>query len=267
VAVIRVGDWALASRILATGSVRVNRAINQAVLQEAQFFRAQVIAGIRDQSPGGQAFKPLSASTLAVRRFKKFNGTKALLNRGDLRNSIRVHRQGAGAAFVGVLRSARNRDGRPLANVAELNEWGSRPIVIQVTPKMRRLLAIMHRREGNSSTTKGGMASTGVGIIVVQIPARPFIRPVADKLYSNRGEVRDRFLSRVAWNLRGDFGGPGAQGRGASVLGAFTEGGGTNLTRGRRSRGGGGILGFISRLFRGPGGPARDPNTGRFMRR
>lgn len=266
--VIRVGDWDLARRILAPGAARrVRRAIDQAVLQEAQFLRNKIIEGMRDQAPAGKAFKPLAASTLAVRRFKRFRGTKALINRGDLRNSIAVHRESFGA-FVGVLRSARNRQGMPLANVAELNEFGSRPIVIQVTPKMRRFLAGALRREGGGSGTftGGGGGATGFGIVVIQIPARPFIRPVADKYYGDRDVVAARFLGRVGWLLRGDFGGPGVPGSGrggGGALSAFSPGSGS-----RRRGGGGGFLSFFMRLFRGGGGgPARDPRTGRFLRR
>lgn len=266
-AVVRVGDWALARRILTGAAPRVRRAIDQAVQQEAHFLRAKIVEGLVSQSPGGQAFRPLAASTLAVRRFKRFRGTKALLNRGDLRNSIAVHRETFGA-FVGVLRSARNRQGAPLANVAELNEWGSRPIVIQVTPKMRRFLAAALRSSGGGAFTGGGGGAGGFGIVVVQIPARPFIRPVVDRYYGNEREVADRFLRRVGLLLGGDFGGPGVpgSGRGGASLGGIL-GGGAGGARGGRS-GGAGQLSFLARVFRGGGGgPERDPRTGRFVRR
>lgn len=263
--VVRVGDWALAHRILAGGARRVRRAIDQAVLQEAQFMRSKIVEGLVSQAPGGQAFRPLAASTLAVRRFKRFRGTKALLNRGDLRNSIAVHRDRDGA-FVGVLRTARNRQGAPLANVAELNEWGSRPIVIQVTPKMRRFLAGALRGAGGGSGGGGG-GGGGIGVIVVQIPARPFIRPVVERYYANESEVRERFLHRVGTLLGGDFGGPGVtpSGRGGGLGGLSSTLGGAS---GSRGGGAGGAISFVSRIFRGGGGggPERDSH-GRFVRR
>lgn len=255
----RVGDWLLAQRILTGASARVKRAIDQAVLQEAHFLRAKIVAGIVSQAPGGKAFKPLAASTLAIRKFKRFSGTKALLNRGDLRNSISVKKESHGA-FVGVLRTARGRQGQPLANVAELNEWGSKPIVITITPKMRRFLAAALSQGGGGG---GGSDTGGIGVVVVQIPARPFIRPVVDRYYGNQREVAGRFLQRVGRALRGDFGGPGVSpsGRGGSGLGGAL-GGGT------RGRGGGGAISWLSRVFRGGGGgPERDPATGRFRRR
>jgi phage gpG-like protein len=263
VPVSRVGDWALAARILAPGAARrVRRAIDRAVLQEAHFLAREIKAGLVSQTPGGQAFRPLAPSTLAVRRFKRFRGTKALLNRGDLRNSITVRSETLGA-FVGVLRTARGRDGAPLANVAELNEWGSRPIVIQVTPKMRRFLAAAMRSTGGGHNfTGGGGASTGFGVIVVQIPARPFIRPVADQHYGNETEVAQRFLHRVGTLLGGDFGGPGVRPSGRGSAGGLVVGGGT------RAGGSGASISWLSRLFRGGSeGPERDPTTGRFRRR
>lgn len=266
----KVGDWALAHRILNGGGLRVRRAIDRAVVQEAQSLRSKIIEGLVSQEPGGQAFKPLAESTLAARRYKGFRGTKALLNRGDLRNSIAVHREHFGA-FVGVLRTARNRNGASLANVAELNEWGSRPIVIQVTPKMRKFLAALHRTSGGTAFTGGGGqaggGASGFGVIVMQIPARPFIRPVVEKYYSNQEEVRARFMARVGLLLGGDFGGPGVLGSGNGGR----PGSATSGRRGRsRGRGGGGIISFLSRLFRGgggSGGPERDPRTGRFLSR
>lgn len=255
--VVRVGDWALAHRILTGSSIRVRRAIDQAVLQEAHFLRQKIVEGIVEQAPGGQAFRPLAASTLAVRRFKRFRGTKALLNRGDLRNSITVRGE-HGGAFVGVLRTARGRNGAPLANVAELNEWGSRPIVIHVTPKMRRFLAASLRSGGGGGGTGQG-GGGGLGIVVVQIPARPFIRPVVDRYYSSNQMVANRFLFRVGTNLHGDFGGPGVptRGRGGSGFGGL----GAVATRGGGARGG---ISFLSRIFRGGDGQERDPRTGRF---
>lgn len=259
--VVRVGDWALAHRILNTGAARVRRAIGQAVLQEAHFMRGHIVSGLRDQAPGGKAFIPLAATTLAVRRFKRFKGTKALINRGDLRNSIKVQRHG-NDAFVGVLRSARGRGGQSLANVAEMNEFGSRPIVIRVTPKMRKFLAAALSKDGGERA-RGGGGGGGTGIIVVRIPARPFIQPVVDRYYSNQNEVAERFLRRVGILLGGDFGGPGVPGtgRGAVLSGTARDTGG-----GRRGRGGGGMIGFISRLFRRRSSPQRDAR-GRFVSR
>jgi hypothetical protein len=211
--VIRVGPWPVARRILATAAPRLQRAIGQAVMQEAQALRAEIIGGLTSQAPGGDPIKPLAASTIAKRRLLRFSGTKALIVRSDLRRSVTVQDLPGFGAFVGVNRTARGRGGQLLANVAELNEFGSRPIAIRITPRMRRFLMAL-RGAGGGAGGEGaggggggaGGAGGGPGIVIVQIPARPFIRPAADKLFGNREQVSARFLGRISRLLGGDFG-------------------------------------------------------------
>lgn len=209
--VVLTGAWLVARRILATGAPRVRRAIDQAVMQEAQLLRGEIVRGLTEQAPGGNPIRPLAQSTILKRRLLRFQGTKALIVRSDLRRSVTVQRTSAGA-FVGVLRSARGRDGASLANVAQMNEFGSRPIVIRITPRMRRFLIAMFGKGEGGRDRRGRFTSSafqggpGTGIVVVQIPARPFVRPAVEKLFSNESEVRDRFLGRIARQLGGDFG-------------------------------------------------------------
>jgi Phage virion morphogenesis family len=199
-AIIKTGPWLVAHRILANGAHRYRRALAQAVAQEAQLFRRRVVEGFRDQAPGGVPFKPLAATTLKLRRFKGFGGTKALIVRGDLRNSITARRAGEFAYTVGVHRGARGRSGQDLVNVARVHEFGA-TVVLRITPKMRRFLAVALKGEGGGNGGGGG----GIGIIVIRIPPRPFLRPVADRWF-NGSRARDRFLARVARNMGGAFG-------------------------------------------------------------
>lgn len=205
----KIGPWRLTRRILAAGPVRAQRAFDAVVLQEALFFERKAKAGIRSQAPGGQRFKPLSPNTLKIRRFLGFRGTKALIVRGDLRNSIKAIPVTRGVAFVGVRRSARSRDGKSLVNIARVHEFGAGPIIIRITPKMRRFLAAAGVFDGDgSSPAGGGGGGGGLGVIVVRIPARPFLGPIRDRFF--RGpEARRRVLWRVAIMLRRDFGTPG----------------------------------------------------------
>lgn len=219
----------------------IRRALAVAVAQEAQFFRRKVVEGIREGAPGGQRFEPLKETTLAIRRFTGFQGTKALIVRGDLRSSIKVvNRTGVLGAesFIGVLRSAKSSDGKDLVNIAAVHEFGSRTFLIEVTPAMRRFLAAAFSQElGGLSGGRGGLTR---GVIVVKIPPRPFLQPVADTFFSGPVAAA-RFQARVAAAMGFTFGGRGGGGGGAGSLGAAL----------RRAR----------------GGPARDPNTGRFLRR
>lgn len=242
------GDWRKAARILRIAPVRIRVALDRAVLQEAQFFRTKVVEGFRKQAPGGQPFKPLAETTLALRRFKGFGGTKALMVRGDLRNSIKVTKKATalGAeAFVGVHRTERNKDGKSLVNIAEVHEFGSRPIVLEMTPAMRKFLAVVFTQELGGFGS-GGEGGNGTGIIIIQIPARPFLRPVIDK-YFNSVDSRLRFQARVAANLQGMMG----------IMGAVPGIPGLSSSQGRT------LFSSVSQaISRARSGPGRDPTNG-----
>ena len=191
-AVSRTGDWARARRLLTAAPQRLQAAIGAAVRQEAHALRNEIVQGLTRQAPGGEPLKPPSPLTIAARELEGFGGTKALIVRGDLRNSITVFVQGD-EAFIGVSRSARSKDGASMVDLAKLHEFGGPPVIIPMTPKMRRFLFALLRQAGKEPT--GG---SGRGVIVVQVPARPFLRPAFDKF---REGASRRFLERVAREL------------------------------------------------------------------
>ena len=199
--VTKIGAWTRVGQLLAAAPRRVQEAVDKAMLQEGQFLRTKIVEGIREQAPGGRAFAPLAPTTLAIRKFRGFGGTKALLVHGDLRNSITVTKDGD-RVLVGVLRTARGRAGQPLADIAALHELGSRPIVMKLTPKARAFLHAAFRRAGLDAP---GAGHPSTGIAVIQVPARPFLSPVFEK-YAQPDQVSRRFVERVAANLGGDFG-------------------------------------------------------------
>lgn len=191
-AVSRTGDWARARRLLTAAPQRLQAAIGTAVRQEAHALRNEIVQGLTRQAPGGEPLKPPSPLTIAARELEGFGGTKALIVRGDLRNSITVVVQGD-EAFIGVSRSARSKEGASMVDLAKLHEFGGPPVIIPMTPKMRRFLFALLRQAGKEPT--GG---SGRGVIVVQVPARPFLRPAFDKF---REGASRRFLERVARDL------------------------------------------------------------------
>ena len=99
--VVKIGDWTRVGKLLSGAPQRVQAAIDKAMRKEGHFLRTNIVEGIREQAPGGRAFAPLAPTTLAIRRFRGFGGTKALIAGGDLRNSITVTREGD-QVFVGV---------------------------------------------------------------------------------------------------------------------------------------------------------------------
>jgi phage gpG-like protein len=183
------GDWAVARRLLAGGPVKLKAAVGTALRQEAQLLRKEIVQGITRQAPGGESLKPPSPLTLAARQMKGRGGTKALMVSGDLRNGIAAIVKGD-EAFVGVPRKARGKNGKSLVDVAQVQEFGAGPIIIPMTPAMRRFLFALLRVAGEAS---GG--GSGKGVVVVQIPARPFLRPAFQKFQKG---VQKRFLGRVA---------------------------------------------------------------------
>lgn len=142
--------------------------LDAAVLAEAHFFRTKIIEGLTEQAPGGVPIKPPADETIRRRQAAGFGGTKALIVRADLRNSVSVVKQG-GEVFIGVLRKATGRTGQSLANIAEMNELGA--IIARPTKR---------------------------GISIQTIPARPFLRPAFEAFAPGAGQ---RFLERVAKKL------------------------------------------------------------------
>lgn len=193
---VLLGPWGTVIRTLASAPKDLKEAKHKALLQEAEFFRAQIVIGLRAQAPGGRAFKPLSETTIALRRFFGFKGTKALLRNAYLRNSIAVVTVTDGVVFVGVLRTAKTPKGESLIDIARLNEEGSKPIVIKMTPKMSALLHAAFRAFGKNLKNNSFPRKAGTGIIVVQIPARQFMGPVFEQ-HGKPEEASKRFAERV----------------------------------------------------------------------
>ncbi|MEB2312370.1 MAG: hypothetical protein OZ921_00540 [Sorangiineae bacterium] len=96
-------------------------------------------------------------------------------------------------AFIGVSRQARSKDGASRMDLAKLHEFGEPPVIIPMTPKMRRFLFALLRQAGKEPT--GG---SGRGVIVVQVSARPFLRLAFEKF---REGASRRFLEPVARDL------------------------------------------------------------------
>ena len=62
--------------MLQRGAQRMRQGIEQAVRQEAQLLRKEMVQGLTRQAPGGEAIAPPSELTLAARRLRGFGGTK-----------------------------------------------------------------------------------------------------------------------------------------------------------------------------------------------
>lgn len=197
------GDWKKAVEICGSMQERFKRVAKKAVLQEAQFLRGKIVEGLREQAPGGDALAPLSPLTLAIRSFERFKGSKALMRTASMRNAIIVKAVPEGA-FVGILRTAKSKTGENLVNVAEMNENGSEPIIVPITPASRRYFHAALAAAGLEAP-KGGPSGGGAAIAIVRIPARPFMAPPFNK-YETPGAVRARFFKILFEEMNDDLG-------------------------------------------------------------
>lgn len=202
-----VGDWRQASKLLKTAVEKdaMKKALYYATMLEAQEAKRQIVSGITRQSPAGKRFLPIAVITKILRLAKGFRGSKALLVSGTLQKSIVVRPAGIGRFYVGVLRNSRSADGRDLFRIATVHEYGA-VIVIRVTAKMRRYLMMTLNKYGARVRTphrfRGPNAGTlGRPIIVIRIPARPFIGPVLERLVKNRNALRKRMQANIASKL------------------------------------------------------------------
>lgn len=200
-----VGDWSKAARITDSMGARFAKAQERAVLQEAHYLRGQIIKNITSGGAlAGAPFAGLSPGTLVVRAFRGFGGTKPLIVTGALRNSVSVVKLSGGAVFVGIRRGAAGKGGKGGANLAELHEFGG-SWTQRMTAKMRRFLAAAFRKAGRPFGQ--GKGSKGAGVIVVRIPARPFVGPVVER-FARPEDVKERFWKVVAAGMGYDLGTP-----------------------------------------------------------
>ncbi len=194
--VVKVGDWARAAEVLGRAARGMHSSIDRALRAEAQGLRTEIVSGLTNQAPGGSPIRELAPSTLAARRLGGFRGTLALIRRADLRNAITVVTRDM-SVFVGVPRKTVR--GKDLIDIAKENEFGFGPIVIRITERMRRFLAVLLREAGGRREGAEG-AGSGSGVVIVHIPARPFLRPAFETW---RVGVRKRFLRRIGRDVFG----------------------------------------------------------------
>lgn len=192
----QTGDWRRAHHLLAKGARELGKSVDRALVQEAHALRTTLVEGLDKQAPAGHALTPLAPLTLAARQLRRFRGTKVLIRTAELRNSLAVIRR-ASLVFVGIPGTARGRDGHSLSARAEAHEFGTGPTIVPITPRMRRFLFALYRQAGREAVRTGGR---NAGVVVIQIPPRPFMRPV---LAAFQVGATRRFLARVAADLTG----------------------------------------------------------------
>ena len=157
-------------------AVVTSKVLRQALLKEGHELRKIIVSGLRAQAPGGDSIKPLKPITIALRGARGSGGmksSKALIDSATMIRSVKVWELHGLSVFVGVHRSARSKDGKELANIAEIHEFGTKPFVIPVTDKMRRWWMAMVA----AGVFNAPLSPTKTAIQHPGIPARPWLRP------------------------------------------------------------------------------------------
>lgn len=185
------GQWKQATAAMSNLSLRAKAAEHVATLQEAHFYRVKVLDAFKTSgASNGRPWEPNAPSVVAEK-----GSSKPLIDTGDLRQSVTVIDTGA-LVFVGVPSKKRARDAdAPLVSIAEVHEFG-KIILIPVTDKMRKFLMAKLAELGFPEST--GRGEFLGNILILEIPERSFLRSTADKYYSNRTIIRDRYLRRLA---------------------------------------------------------------------
>lgn len=150
------GEWDKARKILANMDARYEKAVKKALSRCGIYLVGQIKRGIRNQKPGGKQYEPLHPFTIARK-----GSSKAMIDDGDFLNAV-TYRVTGNQVFVGVLKTAKDSDGKPLVNIAAVHEFGAE---INVTDKMRGYLHSIGLHLKPTTT-------------VIKIPARPTFGPV-----------------------------------------------------------------------------------------
>lgn len=185
-------------------------ALELATRQQAEIMRKQIIDGIRNQAPAGKPMQGLSRLTIALRKARGFDGTKALIRTGAFVRAIVVERVSFATYFVGVIRGTEDSRGNNAADIAAINEYG-RTIVVRVTPKMRAFLMAALRLAGelgHRDPSQGGIRSGPITqrYMVIRIPPRPTITPIFAEAKKNpqriQAEIQTRFMHLIGYSAR-----------------------------------------------------------------
>lgn len=100
------------------------KAVKKTLRKEAVMLRGMMQTGIRSQAPGGQKFQELAEVT----KLRK-GSSLALIDKSDLlrsHNVTEVEGSAGMALFVGVHRNVPGKHGKPMYNLAEIHNYGTK---------------------------------------------------------------------------------------------------------------------------------------------
>lgn len=212
---VLTGSWSRLGATLAQSAVRFPAVMRNALRNEGEFYAQKIREGIDSQAPGGQAFKPLSPITLALRQLRGGRGSKILVETKALRNSVTMVPVNETTVFVGIPRGATGADGRNLAEVGYVHEYGAIVRSAMTRQRMAALMIDLKKAGIQPSGARGG----GAGLGYIRIPARPFLEPTLKEYSGSRGAARMQArIARGMGGMLGVLGHPDLKGRDAATI-------------------------------------------------
>lgn len=193
--VVRVGDWGAAMNLTRGMAGRFNRAMDQAVHQEAQNFRKHVLKAFK--TSGNSNGKPWQKNEPWT--IKRKRSSKPLIDKGDLFGSIVTMKVGDSAYFVGVPNNARSYKGEQLTKIGEVHEFG-RVITMTVTKKQFYYIMNLLKKFGNTGKKSSGKKLRIGGTLIIRIPERSFLRSTMDAHFK-QADVEKRMMTFVAQKM------------------------------------------------------------------
>lgn len=191
------GDWAKLRARYNQTILAFDSAIQAALKEEGAYYAEKIVEGMDSGSPGGKPFTPLKQSTIDTREALGIKSRDPLNETGALKKTI-GYEVVKTTLFVGSMRAGSERSDKfDSVKLANIHEFGYGPIVIKVTPAMRAFLAITLGDKG----TKQVRPRQGTGVIIINIPARPFITPIFEK-YAKGNPGLNRFTDRLLSHMR-----------------------------------------------------------------
>jgi len=159
--VFKTGDWALAQRTLDffSNTRMVSNLLEGIIVDGSMFIQSKVK---KTFDTGRSEWPPLSKMTLKMK-----GSSKALQDKGELRNAISLWREG-GRANVGIRPGTKGSQGQDLEAIARIHEFGA---IIKVTEQMRRWFRAQ-AAEGK------GVSPLRDDTQVIVIPRRALFAPV-----------------------------------------------------------------------------------------
>jgi hypothetical protein len=191
---------------------------------EAKIYFKMVREALQKSKSGDTPMQKLKPVTLYARRYRSPGaGNKPLRETNELFKALKITGPNSdGSYFVGFkfdeVGNYRGRAWDPIMKLAKIHEFGEQILIDtrKLTPeKRKKMLAFMWimlrewgvftpsgRRSKKKLFQRAADAMSKPGIIIINIPPRPFLQPTFDKYLQARAEAEARVQASVTASLQ-----------------------------------------------------------------